>query len=166
MVALKITFKCGDRYFHMNNFRIEMDLDSENVDFIEKEVYACGDITDLDLEIKIEKMDEERNVKTEVFEEKNNIPSQIIGKKRKNKEISNLENKNKKIKQEFEAKEESQEIKEMQLEIDESQNEVFLINHFFFFVYRAFERICIVYRVKIGFFPPEKIFLLQTSPEG
>ena len=123
-----------------------MDVDSENVDFIEKEVYACGDITDLDLEIKIEKMDEEKNIKTEVFEEKNNISSQIIGEKRKNKEISNLENK--KIKQEFEEKEESQEIKEMRIEIDESQNEVFLINHFFFFVYRAFENI--ICRVRTG----------------
>ena len=85
-----------------------MDVDSENVDFIEqvdKEVYACGDITDLDLEIKIEKLDEERNIKTEVFEEKNNLPSQFIGEKRKNEEISNLENK--KIKQEFVVFEES-----------------------------------------------------------
>jgi hypothetical protein len=104
VVALNITFKTGDLYFHLNNFRIEMDVDSENVDFIEKvdkEVYACGDITDLDLEIKMEKLDEERNIKTEVFDEKNIMPSEIIGEKRKNKEILNLENENKKIKQEF-----------------------------------------------------------------
>ena len=51
--------KSGDLYFHYYNFSIEMDIDSENVDFIEKvdkEVYTCGDITDLDLEIKIEKL--------------------------------------------------------------------------------------------------------------
>ena len=118
-----------------------MDVDSENVDFIEKlekEVYACGDITDLDLQIKIEKLDEERNVKDEVFEEKNIMPFQIIGEKRKNKEILNLENK--KIKQEFvvfEEKidnEEPQEIKEIQIGIDESNNQVIdknvlFINH-------------------------------------
>ena len=47
--------KCGDLNFHYFNFRIEMDVHLENVDFIEKEVYAFGDITDLDLEMKIEK---------------------------------------------------------------------------------------------------------------
>ena len=103
-----------------------MDVDSENVDFIEKldkEVFDCGDITDLDLEVKIEKLDEERNIKNEVYDEKNNIPSQIIGEKRKNEEISNLENK--KIKQEFvvfEEKEEPQEIRI--LGINEPNNQV------------------------------------------
>jgi hypothetical protein len=155
VVALKITFKCGDLNFHYNNFRIEMDIDSENVDFIEKEVYACGDITDLDLEIKIEKLDEERNIKNEVFDEKNIMPSQFIGDKRKKKEKSNSENEKKKIKQEFEEKEEPQEIKDIRIGIDESnnqvnKNEVFLINHFFFFVYRAFEKICIICRLRIG----------------
>jgi hypothetical protein len=104
-----------------------MDVNSENVDFIEKldkEVYTCGDITDLDLEIKIEKLDEEKKVKNEVLEEKNNMPSQIIGKKRKNKKISNLENK--KIKQEFVVFEEKEikKIKEIRIEIVESNNQV------------------------------------------
>ena len=47
-----------------------MDVYSENVDFIErrdKEVYK--DIIDLDLEVKIEKLDEEGYIKTEVFQE-------------------------------------------------------------------------------------------------
>ena len=66
------------------------------------------------------------------------MSSQIIGEKRKNKEKSNLENK--KIKQEFvvfEEKidnEEPQEIKEIQIGIDESNNQVIdknvlFINH-------------------------------------
>jgi ribosomal 30S subunit maturation factor RimM len=117
-----------------------MDVDSENVDFIEKldkEVYACGGITDLDLQIKIEKLDEKRNIKTEVFDEKNIMPSQIIREKRKNEEISNLENENKKIKQEFvefeekDDKEEHQEIKGIRIEIDESNNQVINKNVFF-----------------------------------
>ena len=105
-----------------------MDVDSENVDIIEKvdkEVFDFGDITDLDLEIKVEKLDEVRNIKTEFLDEKNNMPSQFIGEKRKNIEMSNLENK--KIKQEFvvfEEKEEPQEIKEIRLDIDESNNQV------------------------------------------
>ena len=78
------------------------------------------------------------------------MPSQIIGEKRKNQEISNLENENKKIKQEFvvfEEKEEPQEIKKIRIEIDESnyqviyKHEVFSINHFLFFVNREFEKI-------------------------
>ena len=129
-----------DVNFHYFNFRIEMDVHLENVDFIEKEVYAFGDITDLDLEIKIEKLDEERNIKTEVFDEKNNISSQIIGEKRKNEEISNLENK--KIKQELEEKDDTEEPQEIRiLGINESNNQVinkmiinknecFLIDHF------------------------------------
>ena len=109
-----------------------MDFKTENVDFIEntnKENYTDNplkeEMTDLDLEVKIEKLDEEKNIKTEVFDETNIMPSQFIGEKRKNKEKSNLENK--KIKQEFvvfEEKEEPQEIKEIRLDIDESNNQV------------------------------------------
>jgi hypothetical protein len=97
-----------------------MDVNSENVDFIEKldkEVYACGDITDLDLEIKIETLDGERNIKTEVLDEKTNI-----GEKRKNKEKSNLENK--KIKQEFVVFEEKEEPQEIQIGINDLNNQV------------------------------------------
>ena len=112
-----------------------MDVHLENVDFIEKEVYAFGDITDLDLEIKTEKFDEERNIKTEVFDEKNNISSQIIGEKRKNEEISNLEKENKKIKQEFvefEEKDDNEKPQEIKgIEIDESNNQVINKNEFF-----------------------------------
>jgi hypothetical protein len=58
------------------------------------------EITDLEVEVKKEKMDETRNIKTEVFEQTNySEPLQIIGEKRKNQEILNLENK--KIKEEI-----------------------------------------------------------------
>jgi protein tyrosine/serine phosphatase len=57
------------------------------------------EIPDLELVIKIEKVDDEKNIKTEFSEQKNNFkPLQIIGEKRKNQEISNLDDK--KIKEE------------------------------------------------------------------
>ena len=113
-----------------------MDVYSENVDFIErrnKEVYK--DITDLDLEVKIEKLDKERNIKTEVFEENKFIPFQIIEEKRKNKEISNLVNENKKIKQElvlFEEIDDKEESQEIRMEIDDSNKQVINKNEFFY----------------------------------
>jgi hypothetical protein len=71
-----------------------MDFKTENVDFSE-EVDSGEEV--LDSELKIEKLDEEGFIKTEVFQDFQ--PIQIIGEKRKNKEISNLENK--KIKEDF-----------------------------------------------------------------
>ena len=106
-----------------------MDNHLENVDFIEKEVYAFGDITDLDLEIKTEKFDEERNIKTEVFEEKNTMSFQIIGEKRKNEEISNSNNANKKIKEEIVVFEEIDEPQDIKINnIDDSNNQVIQIS--------------------------------------
>ena len=79
-----------------------MDFKTENVDFSE-EVDSGEEV----LELKIEKLDEEGFIKTEVFQDFQ--PIQIIGEKRKNKEISNLENK--KIKEEFVVFEEIEEKK-------------------------------------------------------
>ena len=78
-----------------------MDLNSDNVEIVEEmeEVYSGEDLV---LELKIEKLDEEENIKTEVFKEPNNSESfQISGEKRKNEERSNLENEIKKNKEEF-----------------------------------------------------------------
>ena len=111
-----------------------MDFKTENVDFIEntnKENYTDNplkeEMTDLDLEVKIEKLDKERNIKTEVFEENKFMSFQIIGEKRKNQEISNLENENKKIKQElvlFEEIDDKEESQEIRMEIDDSNKQV------------------------------------------
>ena len=120
------------------NFRIETEVYSEHIKHFEnmnEEIYPGKEITDLALEIKIEKTDEERNIKTEVLEETNYSELlQIIGEKRKNQERSNLENESKKIKEEFVVfeefddqqetlvKQEPQEIKEIYL--DDLNNQV------------------------------------------
>ena len=87
------------------NFRIEMEVYSdhvENFENISEKVKSDEKITDLDLEIKIEKPDIKENIKAEYFGEENNSESlQIIGEKRKNNQKSNLEVVNKKIKEEF-----------------------------------------------------------------
>ena len=100
-----------------------MEINSDNVEIIE-EVDSCEGITDLELEIEVK-----TNIKTEVFDETNNAdPHQIIGKKRKNNERSNLEIENKKIKDEFvlleetDYKKEPQEIEELYL--DDLNNQV------------------------------------------
>jgi hypothetical protein len=50
------------------NFRIEMDDISDHDESFE-EIKFDEEITDLELEVKIEKSDEKNNIKTEVFEE-------------------------------------------------------------------------------------------------
>ena len=81
-------------------------------------------IRDLELEIKIEKLDQKGNVKTKIFEEKNiPEPHQIIGEKRKNQEISNFQNENKKIKEEFVVFEES-DHKQEEINQDDLNNQV------------------------------------------
>jgi hypothetical protein len=102
-----------------------MDVKTENVDFIEntnKELKE--EITDLDLEVKIEKLNEEGYIKTEVFQEiLFSKPIQIIGEKRKHKEMLNLENK--KIKEEFVVFEEIDEKeKPQEIHFDDSNNQV------------------------------------------
>jgi hypothetical protein len=102
-----------------------MDFKTENVDFIEntnKELKE--EITDLDLEVKIEKLDEEGYIKNEVFQEFfYSKPFQIIGEKRKHKEMLNLENK--KIKEEFVVFEEIDEKeKPQEIHFDDSNNQV------------------------------------------
>ena len=110
------------------NFRNVMEGNSDhvkNLGEIKEEFKSDLEITDLELEVKIEITPENHNIKTELFKEENNFESvQITGEKRKNKELSNLENK--KIKEEFllfqelddkhETTQESQEIKEINLE--------------------------------------------------
>jgi hypothetical protein len=98
-----------------NHFRMNQVEISETKD----EVKSVEEITDLELEVKVEKFDETGDITTEVFEKMNNSGSlKIIGEKRKNKE---LYSENKKIKQEFVVFEESgykqepQEIKEINL---------------------------------------------------
>jgi hypothetical protein len=85
------------------HFRIGMEVCSDNVknlENIDEEVKSDEDITDFELEVKIENLDEKENIKTELFEEKNNSEYlQIIGEKRKNKEKFDFENK--KIKEEY-----------------------------------------------------------------
>ena len=86
-----------------------MNAQADTVEIFEKmdrEIKSDEEITDLELEIKIENPHEKVNIKTEVFEETNNSePIEIIGEKRHfNDEKSNLENK--KIKEEFVAFEE------------------------------------------------------------
>ena len=109
-----------------------MEVNSDHVESIEEmdeEFYSGEEITYLELEVKLENLDRKRNIKTEVFEEKNNFePLQIIGDKRENQDTSNLENENKKIKEEFvvfeesDYKEEHQEIEEINL--DDLNNQV------------------------------------------
>ena len=80
-----------------------MEVNSDQVDISEKNdenVKSDKEITDLELEVKIETPDVAGNIKTEVFEEENNSESfQITGEKRKNNNKSDLVNK--KVKDEF-----------------------------------------------------------------
>ena len=80
-----------------------MEVNSYQGEIIERtdeEVYSGEEMTDLEVEVKIEKTGAEGNIKSEVFEEKNySEPIQIIGEKRKNQEISHSQNK--KIKEEL-----------------------------------------------------------------
>ena len=79
-----------------------MDGNLDHLEIFEKmdeKVYPGEEITDLEIEVKIEKLDETANIKSEVCEETNNSePLQIIGEKRKNQETSNLEDETKKLK--------------------------------------------------------------------
>ena len=106
---------------NLNLFRLEMNVNSAQIEKLEKmdeEFEPEEEITDLDLEVKIEESDENRYIKTEVSDEINNS-EQIIGEKRKNKEKPNLENENKRVKEEFvlfeeiDDKQEPQEIKKI-----------------------------------------------------
>jgi flagellar biosynthesis GTPase FlhF len=106
---------------NLNLFRLEMNVNSAHIEKLEKmdeEFEPEEEITDLDLEVKIEESDENRYIKTEVSDEINNS-EQIIGEKRKNKEKPNLENENKRVKEKFvlfeeiDDKQEPQEIKEI-----------------------------------------------------
>ena len=107
-----------------------MDLNSDYAEILKKideDLDSDEKITDLGLEIKIEE-----NIKIEIIEKTNNSePHQIIGEKRKNNEISTLENEHKKIKEEFvvfeesDYKQEPQEIEEINL--DDSNNQVIKI---------------------------------------
>ena len=98
-----------------------MSVNSDQVDIFEKieEVKSDEEITDLELDVKIENSDEQGNIKTEVFEENKFEHIQTIGKKRKNRERSNFENENKKIKEEFVVFEESDEQRFPKQEIEE-----------------------------------------------
>ena len=80
-----------------------MDVNSDHIEIVQKiDEKVKSEITDLELEVKIEKTDETGKIKIEVFEEENNSEAlQIIGEKRKSQERSDLENENKKIKEEF-----------------------------------------------------------------
>jgi hypothetical protein len=103
----------------------------ENLD---EKIKFDEEITDLELEVKLEKTDETGKIKTEFFDETNSSePLQIIGEKRKNSEKSNMEIENKKIKEEFavyeeldhkyeQIKQEPQEITE--IDFDDSENQV------------------------------------------
>jgi phosphotransferase system IIA component len=111
-----------------------MEINSDSVEIIEKmdeEVNSGDEITDLELKIKKEEIE---NVKTEVIPN-NSEPHQIIGGKRKNKERSNLQNENKKIKDEFVVLEESdykQEPTEIEeLNLDDFNNQVITVVTFF-----------------------------------
>ena len=117
-----------------------MGVNSDQVDIFEKieEVKCDEEITDLELDVKIENSDEQGNIKTEVFEENKFEHIQTIGKKRKNRERSNFENENKKIKEEFVVfnelddqqcpKQEPREIKEINL--DDLNNQVIQVTFF------------------------------------
>ena len=88
-----------------------MGVNSDHVIICEKKdqkIKSDEEIKYLEIEVKIEKLDEIENVKTEVFEEtKNSERLQLSGEKRKNKEKYNLEFENKTIKKEFVVFEES-----------------------------------------------------------
>ena len=101
----------------------------ENFENSDEKIKFDKEVTDLEFEVKIEKTDENGKIKTEFFEEATNSePLQIIGEKRRNKERSNLEIENKKIKEEFvvceelDEKKEPQEIEEINL--DDLDNQV------------------------------------------
>jgi hypothetical protein len=78
-----------------------MDVNSDYVEILEKmdeQIKSYEKITDLELEVKLEKPDEE-NIKTEVFDENKSSQLSInIGEKQNNQDRSN---ENKKIKIEF-----------------------------------------------------------------
>jgi hypothetical protein len=80
-----------------------MEFFPDYIEIVEKmDGEVKSEITDLELEVKIEKSDENEHMKTEVFEKKNNYERfQITGEKRKNQELSDLEIENKKIKEEY-----------------------------------------------------------------
>ena len=115
-----------------------MKVNSDQIEIFRKieEVKCDEEITDLELDVKIENSDEQGNIKSEVFEEENQFEHiqtifnhiQTIGQKRKIQEPSNLKNENKKIKEEFvvfeeiDEKEKPQEIKE--IHFDDSNNQV------------------------------------------
>ena len=104
-----------------------MDFNSDHAEILEKideDLDSDEKKADLGLEIKIEE-----NIKIEVIEKTNNSePHQIIGEKRKNDEISTLENEHKKIKEEFVVFEESDYKQEPQfieeINLDDSKNQV------------------------------------------
>ena len=112
---------------------MEMEVNPNQVEYFEKmddEIKSEEEITDLELDVKIENL-EKGNIKTEFFEEKQYYESfQIIGEKRKNQEISNLENK--KIKEElivFEELDDQIKFEELEeIDLDSLNNEVLLIN--------------------------------------
>jgi hypothetical protein len=117
-----------------------MDVNSAQVEILEKmdKLESEEKIIDFELEVKIEKPDEKVNIKTEVFEETNNSKLfKIIGEKRHfNEEKSNLENKNKKIKEEFVVFEESEYKKGpdkiTEILLDDLNNQVFKIRQHLF----------------------------------
>jgi hypothetical protein len=120
------------------HFRIEMEVNSSHVENFRKieEVKSDEEITDVELDIKIEKSDEQGKIKTEVFEENNySEPLQIIGEKRKHRERANLENKSRKFKKEFVVLEElddqqepNQEPEDIQeISLYDSEDQVFYI---------------------------------------
>ena len=101
-----------------------MGVNSDHIFEKIEEVKCEEEITDLELENKIEKSDQKENVKTDISEEKNNPePQQIIGEKRKNQETSNFQNGNKKTKEEFAVYEESY-YKQEEINQDTSNNQV------------------------------------------
>jgi hypothetical protein len=117
---------------------MEVGLDRVKLfDIIDEEIQYDDVMTDFNLEVKIENLNEKVNIKTEVFEGENySEPLQIIGEKRKNTERSNLENENKKIKEEFvvfeesDYKQEPQEIVEINL--SDLNNQVIKMRSFIF----------------------------------
>ena len=112
-------------YIH---FRIKMEVNSDHVEIFEsmnEKIKSDGVITDLELEVKIEETDETGKIKTKVFEETDYSELvQIIGEKRKSQERSNLENEDKKIKEEFVVYEELDNKQEPQ-EVEEINNDGF-----------------------------------------
>jgi hypothetical protein len=107
-----------------------MGINSDHVEILEiMDRELKSEITDLELEVKIEKLDEERNIKTVVFEETNNFePLRIIREKRKNQEISNSEIESKKFKEEFEDLDHEQEPQKIKKNyLHDSNNQVTFI---------------------------------------